>query len=180
MKLLFLHQNCPGQFKHLAANAVARGDEVTFITQKGKPSVPGARKIEYAAHRKVTDKIHPYLASSEAAVLNGQAVARVGFALRDKGYRPDVIIGNPGWGETLYMKDVWPDVPLVLMVEFYYRGHGSDVGFDPEFDTGPDAQLRARTRAGVHLLAIKRQISPMLPLSGKRHSFLLPFATKFV
>jgi Glycosyltransferase len=33
--------------------------------------------------------------------------------LRDQGIRPDVIVGHNGWGETLYVKDVFPDVPLL-------------------------------------------------------------------
>ena len=86
MNVLFVHQNCPGQFKHLAPALASDGHQVVFITQKGKPDIPGVRKIEYAPHRGVTEGIHPYLASSEAAVLNGQAVARVGFALREKAW----------------------------------------------------------------------------------------------
>ena len=171
MKVLFVHQNCPGQFKHLAPKLASDGHEVVFITQKGKPTPPGVKKIEYEAHRKVTPKIHPYLVGTEAAVLNGQAVARVGFALREKGYKPDVMIGNPGWGETLYLKDVWPDVPLISLCEFYYNGSGSDVGFDPEFSTGPDAKLRARTRSAQHLLAIEAADLAYCPTHWQRAQF---------
>ena len=171
MNVLFVHQNCPGQFKHLAPALASDGHQVVFITQKGKPEIPGVRKIEYAPHRGVTEGIHPYLASSEAAVLNGQAVARVGFALREKGFRPDVMIGNPGWGETLFLKDVWPDTPLILLSEFYYRGQGSDVGFDPEFDAGNDSLLRARARSGVHLLAIEAADVAYAPTEWQKAQF---------
>ena len=178
MKVLFVHQNCPGQFKYLAPALAAEGHEVLFITQKNKPTPPGVKKIEYAPHRKVTPKIHPYLAGTEAAVLNGQAVARVGFTLRDKGYRPDVMIGNPGWGETLYLKDVWPDAPLISLCEFYYNGTGSDVGFDPEIATGPDAALRARTRSSQHLLAIEAADFAYCPTNWQRAQFPLPYQDK--
>ena len=171
MNVLFVHQNCPGQFKHLAPALAGDGHQVVFITQKGKPEIPGVRKIEYAPHRGVTEGIHPYLASSEAAVLNGQAVARVGFALREKGFRPDVMIGNPGWGETLFLKDVWPDTPLISMSEFYYRGRGSDVGFDPEFDAGNDSLLRARARSGVHLLAMEAADVAYAPTEWQKAQF---------
>lgn len=171
MNVLFVHQNCPGQFKHLAPALASDGHQVVFITQKGKPEIPGVRKIEYAPHRGVTEGIHPYLASSEAAVLNGQAVARVGFALREKGFRPDVMIGNPGWGETLFLKDVWPDTPLISMSEFYYRGRGSDVGFDPEFDAGNDSLLRARARSGVHLLAMEAADVAYAPTEWQKAQF---------
>ena len=70
MRFLFVHQNCPGQFKHLAPSLAAEGHEVVFISQKGKPTPVGVKKVEYEPHRKVTPKIHPYLAGTEAAVLN--------------------------------------------------------------------------------------------------------------
>ena len=171
MRVLFVHQNCPGQFKHLAPALAAEGHEVVFITQKDKPTPLGGRKVEYAPHRKVTPKIHPYLAGTEAAVLNGQAVARVGFALREKGFMPDAMIGNPGWGETLFLKDVWPESPLISLSEFYYNGRGSDVGFDPEFSTGPDAVLRARARSGQHLLAIEAADLAYSPTEWQKAQF---------
>lgn len=171
MKVLFVHQNCPGQFKHLAPALAAEGHKVIFIAQKDKPTPLGVTKVEYEPHRKVTPRIHPYLAGTEAAVLNGQAVARVGFALREKGFIPDVMIGNPGWGETLFLKDVWPKSPLISLSEFYYNGHGSDVGFDPEFSTGPDAVLRARARSGQHLLAIEAADLAYSPTEWQKSQF---------
>ena len=178
MRVLFVHQNCPGQFKHLAPALAAEGHEVVFITQKDKPTPLGVRKVEYEPHRKVTPKIHPYLAGTEAAVLNGQAVARVGFALREKGFMPDAMIGNPGWGETLFLKDVWPKSPLISLSEFYYNGHGSDVGFDPEFSTGPDAVLRARARSGQHLLAIEAADLAYSPTEWQKAQFPIVYRDK--
>ena len=171
MKALFVHQNCPGQFKHLAPALAAEGHDVLFVSQKGKPTPYGVRKIEYEAHRKVTPNIHPYLRATEAAVLNAQAVARIGFSLRRQGFVPDVMIGNPGWGETLFLKDVWPESPLISLSEFYYNGSGSDVGFDPEFSTGPDAVLRARARSAQHLLAIEAADLAYSPTKWQRAQF---------
>lgn len=171
MKVLFVHQNCPGQFKHLAPALAADGHEVLFIGQKDKRTPRGVKRLEYEPHRKVTPKIHPYLAGMEAAVLNGQAVARLCFKLRAQGFDPDVMIGNPGWGETLFLKDVWPGTPLVSLCEFYYNGTGSDVGFDPEFDTGPDAVLRARARSAQHLLAIEAADVAYSPTEWQRAQF---------
>ena len=118
MRLLFVHQNCPGQFKHLAPSLAGEGHDVLFIGQKNKPTPRGVKRLEYEPHRKVTPKIHPYLAGTEAAVLNGQAVARLAFKLKAQGFVPDAMIGNPGWGETLFLKDVWPDRPLISLCEF--------------------------------------------------------------
>ncbi|TFF22797.1 glycosyltransferase [Jiella endophytica] len=172
MKALFLHQNCPGQFKHLAPRLAARpGHEVLFMTQNEGPAPARVGKILYSPHRKASRETHPYLTSSETAVLNGQAVARMAMKLQRQGYRPDVIVGNPGWGETLFMKDIWPDVPLVLMVEFFYRGLGADVGFDPEFARGIDSILRARVRSGPHLLAIDAADAAYAPTDWQKAQF---------
>lgn len=178
MKVLFVHQNCPGQFKHLAPALAAERHEVLFIGQKNKPTPKGVKRLEYEPHRKVTPKIHPYLAGTEAAVLNGQAVARLGFKLKADGFMPDVMIGNPGWGETLFLKDVWPEAPLISLCEFYYNGTGSDVGFDPEFDTGPDAILRARARSAQHLLAVEAADFAYSPTAWQRAQFPKAYQNK--
>lgn len=178
MKVLFVHQNCPGQFKHLAPALAAEGHDVVFIGQKNKPTPQGVKRLEYEPHRKITPNLHPYLTGTEAAVLNGQAVARLGFKLRAQGFVPDVMVGNPGWGETLFLKDVWPDSPLVSLCEFYYNGVGSDVGFDPEFDTGPDAVLRARARSAQHLLAIEAADYAYSPTGWQRAQFPRAYQNK--
>ena len=171
MRILFVQQNCPGQFRHIAPALAAEGHEVVFIGQKDKQTPAGVKRLEYEPHRAVTPKVHPYLAGTEAAVLNGQAVARVAFTLKGQGWSPDAMIGNPGWGETLFLKDVWPDRPLISLSEFYYNGSGSDVGFDPEFATGPDALLRARARNAQHLLAIDAADFAYAPTEWQKAQF---------
>jgi glycosyltransferase involved in cell wall biosynthesis len=51
------------------------------------------------------------------------------------------MIGHNGWGEIWYLKDVYPDTPLLGYFEFFYRLRGADIGFDPAapptFDDGP-------------------------------------------
>jgi hypothetical protein len=60
-------------------------------------------------------------------------VVRLALALRAQGFVPDVICAHPGWGEALFLKDAFPSARLLLYLEFFYRGSGSDMGFDPEF-----------------------------------------------
>ena len=179
MNILFVHQNCPGQYKHLApAMAAIPGNRVVFISQKGKPTPKGCLKVEYAPHRKVTEKIHPYLAGTEAAIINGQGVARAAFALKKQGFTPDVMVGNPGWGETLFLKDVFPEAGLLSYAEFYYRGRGSDVGFDAEFGGGDDAILRARARTMQHLLAIEAADRAVSPTEWQKAQFPAAYQPK--
>ncbi len=55
------------------------------------------------------------------------------------------MIGHPGWGELLAVKDIFPAVPVLHQVEFVYQVEGADCGFDPEF-TRPGWQERTRLR----------------------------------
>ena len=154
MKILFVHQNCPGQFKHLApCLAALPGNEVVFITRPGKPDLPGVSKLEYTPARLPGSATHRYLRLMEAAVLNGQAVAKLAAGLRGKGFRPDVIVAHVGWGEALYLKSIWPGVPLLGYFEWYYRAFGTDV----DFDCAPslDDVCRINTRNGLHLLNLE-------------------------
>jgi hypothetical protein len=113
MNILFVHQNCPGQFKHLAvAMAAIPGNQVVFITRPGKPDLPNVRKLEYTPARKPADSTHRYLRLTEEGILNAQAVANVALEAKKAGFRPDVIVAHVGWGEALYLKQVWPDDAL--------------------------------------------------------------------
>ncbi len=156
MKLLFVHQNCPGQFKHLAPHfAAAAGNEVVFITQPGKPDLAGVRKIEYSPARQPADSTHRYLRLTEEGVLNGQAVARVAMELKREGFQPDVIVAHVGWGEALYLKEVWADAKLIGYFEWYYHARGSDVGFLERQPPGLDTACRMRTRNSLHLMNLE-------------------------
>jgi glycosyltransferase involved in cell wall biosynthesis len=86
----------------------------------------------------------------EEGVLNGQAVARVMIALKDKGFEPDVIVGHPGWGETLFARDIFPRSGLVAYCEFFFEaGNGLVIGRDAE----PTLDQTLRTRIeNAHLL----------------------------
>jgi len=58
-----------------------------------------------------------------------------------------VIVAHPGWGESLFLKDVWPAAKLGIYCEFFYHANGAEVGFDPEFpakDPGEVCRLRLK------------------------------------
>src|SRR5262249_4721914 len=108
MKVLFVHQNFPGQYVHLARHLGAiPGNEVVFITQRTTAELPGVRKIVYKPARAVTKGVHHYIRDTEAGVLNAQNVARVALDLKAAGFVPDVMLAHNGWGELWYLKDVY-------------------------------------------------------------------------
>lgn len=144
MQLLFVHQNFPGQFRHLAPALVQRGHQVAALAWgQGEPQIwQGISCHRYAASRGSTPAIHPWLADLETKVIRAEACLRAARQLAATGYRPDAIIAHPGWGESLFLNEVWPTAPLGLYCEFHYNETGADVGFDPEFSE-PDPLLSA-------------------------------------
>jgi glycosyltransferase involved in cell wall biosynthesis len=157
MNIVFIHQNFPGQWKHLAAHyGSIPGNQVKFVTQRNEGSLQGVEKLVYKLHRKPSEQGHIYMRNMENAVLHGQGAARALLALKNRGFRPDIIVGHSGWGETLYVKDVFPDVPLLIYSEFFYNAVGADVGFDPELQQQGqfDDLLRTRTRNAPFLLSL--------------------------
>lgn len=135
MKILFVHQNFPGQFKFLAPALVARGHEVRALHMRANApeSYAGVVMHHYKNSRGSTPNIHPWLQDFETKVIRGEACYEAARDLAAKGFTPDVIIAHHGWGESMLLKHVWPDTRLGLFCEFYYKAEGADVGFDPEF-----------------------------------------------
>ncbi len=156
MKILFVHQNCPGQYKHLApALAARKGWDVRFLTRPGKPDVVGVKKVEYELAREPAKETHRYIKNLESAVLYGQAAARAAEKLRQSGFVPDVIVGHAGWGETMYLKDVFPTSRLLGYFEFYYRAYGSDVDFDRDRKVNLDDRARIRTKNAAQFISLE-------------------------
>jgi len=155
MKILFVHQNFPGQYRHLGQFLAAMpGNQVVFITQRADATLSGVRNIVYKPQRLITKHLHHYLRGTEAGVLNAQAVARVALDLKKSGFVPDVMVGHNGWGEIWYLKDVYPQTPLLGYFEFFYRFAGADVGFDPTEKLTFDVAPRIRTKNAGNLIGL--------------------------
>jgi glycosyltransferase involved in cell wall biosynthesis len=153
MKFVFIHQTFPGQYLHLVRHLQQAGHSVVFITQRRDREVPGVRLLEYTP-APVAIPAGSYSLDLEGGVMNGLAVARICEGLKRDGFTPDIVVGHTGWGELMFVKDVWPSVPLLGYFEFFYRGFGSDLNFDPEFPATDDDRMRVRTRNATNLLSL--------------------------
>ena len=156
MNVLFVHQNMPGQFKNLAPHLARDGaNKVAFITKRKEVELANVLKITYDEPAAAKPETHHYLRTLENAVRHGQQVVRSCIGLQKSGFRPDVIVGHPGWGEGLFLKDIFPKVPLLNYCEFYYRAEGADVGFDPSEPPTLDTICRLRARSAHLLLTLE-------------------------
>lgn len=142
--ILFVHNFFPGQFGFLAEALVQAGDKVVALGGKTSGELQGVSLIRWHNARGTTPNIWPAAVRAEADLIRATAALEAARKLASQGFVPDVIIGHPGWGETLYLKELWPDARLVLHAEFYYGAPGSELGFDPEFG---EATLAERCRA---------------------------------
>jgi len=169
MRILVIHQNFPGQFRHVVrAWAAMPGRQVIALGRQGCPSLQGVHCLQYKLHRAPRDAQHHYLRSMESAVLHGQAAARVLIELKKMGFTPDVILAHPGWGETLYAKDVFPKAYLIHLCEWFYGAEGADIGFDPEFPATFDDNARIRTWNALHLLNLENCDAAVSPTNWQR------------
>jgi glycosyltransferase involved in cell wall biosynthesis len=135
MKILLIHQNFPGQYKHLAPALVEQGHEVVALTPKFKEARTwkGVRAFPYQVQGSSTPNIHPWLADFETKILRATSCYRGAKALKASGFEPDVICAHHGWGESMFLKDVWPTARLGLYCELYHLTSGAFMNFDPEF-----------------------------------------------
>lgn len=132
-RILFVHNNFPAQFRFVADALAARGDGCAAIASATGRPLPGLPLARWSLNRGTTPGIHPAAIRAEADILRGHAAMTAGLALRDTGFVPDLIVAHPGWGESLFLREIFPRARQILYGEFFYRSAGADVGFDPEF-----------------------------------------------
>jgi glycosyltransferase involved in cell wall biosynthesis len=143
--ILFVHNNFPAQFGFIAEALKARGHRCAAIGSETarSPDIPVRR---WGLKRGTTPNIFTLAVRAEADLMRARAAAEAAIALRKQGFDPELIIGHPGWGETLLLGDIFPRARTILHGEFFYRASGADVGFDPEFGA-PGADERFRVYA---------------------------------
>ncbi len=153
MKILFVHQNFPGQFLHLAPELARRGHECLALTDQANTRANAIAVVRYKHESQTVDPAATRLGRNYTQNSDrGVACARAALQLRQqRGYVPDVIFGHSGWGETLFLKEIWPEAKLIVYAEFYYKGRGADVGFDTEFGAPNFDQVMIAQGRAAHL-----------------------------
>lgn len=179
MNILFIHQNFPGQFLHLAPRLAAdKANTVLALTMQPVQATQwqGVTLIPYRAGRGSTPDIHPWLVDFETKTIRAEACFHAARALKAQGFAPDIIIAHPGWGESLFLKEIWPRARLGIYCEFFYHPTGADVGFDPEFpDQEGTAACRMRLKNLNNLLHFEVADAGLSPTHWQASTFPEPF-----
>jgi glycosyltransferase involved in cell wall biosynthesis len=153
-KYLFIHQNFPGQFKHLAPALAAQGHEVVGLgMNKLHEPLPGVRYFTHAAYPpKPGHQAAQPLRDLHGYVIRGESAAARLHWLKTQGFIPDVIFVHPGWGEALFVKDIFPRAKVLIYAEYFYQAEGGDAFFDPEFSRPTLAAVQRLRLRNSHLL----------------------------
>lgn len=181
MNILFIHQNFPGQFKFLAPALVQQGHTVVAMTMQKTEAREwqGVKLVPYTASRGTTPNVHPWVSDFETKTIRGEACFRAALQMKAQGFVPEVIIAHPGWGESLFLKEVWPTARLGIYCEFFYHAQGADVGFDPEFAaTDPGEVCRLRLKNLNNLLHFEVADAGLSPTHWQASTFPEPFRSK--
>ncbi len=169
MRVLFIHQNAPGQFRHLAPHLAADpANQVVFLGEHARAAPGRIRWVRYPPPRPSGTDTHRYLHRMEASVRRGQTAARACAALRQQGFEPDVVVAHPGWGETMFLREVLPRAAILSYCEMFYRGEGQDTGFLPELALDLDGRCRLRAWNADLLVALEAMDHGIAPTGWQR------------
>ena len=154
MNILFIHQNSPGQFVHLAKKLSSIGYQVRFLSLVPYLSSENETFV-YSIARQSTDNIHPWMIDLESQLIRAEGVLNHARNLNVTGYKPDVIYFHPGWGEAIFINQIWPDCKKIAYCEYYYNANNFDVGYDSEYGT---KELNIEAKIQIKNLANELQL----------------------
>ena len=179
MKVLFIHQNFPAQFRHLAS-ALGKDpkNQVVFATARKEGEIRGVHKVIYKTSREPAEQTHHYVRSLESSVLEGQAAYRQLLTLKNKGFYPDVIYAHSGWGPGLFVKDLFPKAESLCFFEWFYHARGSNADFDPSDPLNEDTEAKIRIRNATILIDLCSCDRGLCPTRWQQQQFPKEFHSK--
>src|SRR4051812_40419266 len=102
MNVLFVHNNFPAQFRHLASFLEQQpGMRIAAIGGQTSRSIKGVRLVKYALDDVDVSSSHPFARRFDLECHRAEQILYALTNLKSSGFIPDVIVAHPGWGETL-------------------------------------------------------------------------------
>ena len=132
-KILFVHNGASSRFGFLGTALNALGHQCAILNGPDGLDLPDMPAKRWKLRGRPSQNIYRPAIRAEIDFLRGRAAAEAAREFQAEGFEPDLIIGHPGWGEMLFLREVFPNARQIHVGEFFYRSHGADVNFDPEF-----------------------------------------------
>jgi glycosyltransferase involved in cell wall biosynthesis len=153
MHVVFIHQNFPAQFGHVAEYLVKNhGYRCTFVSERPAGVAGGVERIQYQNRGGATAQTHYCSRTFENAVWHSHAIYEALRARPD--IRPDLIVAHAGFSNAVFLRELY-DCPIVNYFEYFYHTKNSDMDFRPDFPSSEINRLRARARNAGLLLDLE-------------------------
>jgi glycosyltransferase involved in cell wall biosynthesis len=188
MRFLLIHQNFPGQFRHIAPALQKAGHDVRALAVEGQglPSIPMLRyRVPPLAQGPQADLAlqagHLSVRRMREELAQADAAMQAMLSIKAQGFSPDFVLAHPGWGEALFVKVVWPQARLFVYAEFFFNTQGADFGFEREWSAPPNDLNRANLllRNHVHLQALSAAHAGWSPTRWQHSQLPTEYADKF-
>jgi glycosyltransferase involved in cell wall biosynthesis len=165
MDILFVHNNFPAQFKSVAtALSVFPGIRVAAIGSRSATDVERIKLQRYALTPTDVAETHPFARRFDLECRRAEQILYASTALLKQGFSPRTVVAHCGWGETLPLREAFPQARIITYCEFYYRSQGLDVNFDPEFGTlSLDASVGLQLKNAATLLSLVESDNGIAP-----------------
>ncbi|CTQ77479.1 glycosyltransferase [Roseibium alexandrii] len=156
--VLFVQPKLPGQFRRQIATALTDPKtDVLLISNAsfGGSDVPKGAIHEFYGNPSPKGQLDPLCAEFNTAIATAAEVEKAALKLKLRGYTPDTIIAYYGYGESLFLRGMFPNTRIVTFFEYFYGLKDGAMNFDPEFRQ-PEAEIlrRSKARNSVALLAL--------------------------
>jgi glycosyltransferase involved in cell wall biosynthesis len=169
MHVLFIHQNFPAQFGHIAAYLTReKGFRCTFVSQHPPAVVEGIERIQYRIKGGATEQTHYSSRTFENAIWHSHGVYEA-LAQRPD-VKPDLVVAHSGFLSTVLLRELY-DCPIINYFEYYYLTQGADMDFRPDFPNPAENRLRARIRNAHLLLDLEECDAAYSPTRWQRSLF---------
>ena len=170
--ILFIHQSFPGQFAHISKKLAQEGHRVAALAVTPQGQLDGVSLIRYSLIRAPQEDLPTLLKETDLKILRAESAALAMRRLKEQGFDPDVVYAHPGWGEAMFVKDVWPDTRLVIYAEWFYSSEGQEVNFDLEFPLiSNENQLRLKLKNTTFLHALNDADLAIAPTQWQKSRF---------
>ncbi len=185
LNILFLHPNFPGQYLYLAPYLARRPENKVCFLSKNNSIQANLVGVTLGLYKEPEEKAQQWsktcgpLRPAAEVVLDGQQIVRsLNWFAREQDFRPDIVIGHTGWGSTLYVKDVYPEVPVLGYFEWYYHAEHSDSYWWPDEIPSIESRISIRTRNAHHLLNLEACDAGITPTGWQKEQFPKEFQYK--
>ena len=176
-RILCVHQGFPAQFAPVVKALLQRGCRVDALHHQGCDwSHPNLYLHRWRPLRGTTPGLIDGVAEVESKFIRAAAVAEQAQKLAASGYTPELILAHPGWGESLYLSSIWPQVPQLHYLEYYYQPMQAGSDLEPATDNSSIHESRrlhrqVRAKNVANLLALDEMAWGLAPTAFQASRF---------